>query len=282
MCLGTGTQKINKMKQEDFWPEDKVARAIKLLQDCCPPQGYYLAFSGGKDSCVIKHLAQVAGVKFDAHYSQTTIDPPELVRFIKQYHPEVGWNRPAMNMWTMVATAPKTPPTRRCRWCCAVYKEREGDKRVKVLGVRAAESPSRAKRWREVTTDQRNGMVVCPIVLWTDEELWAYIRGNNIPYCSLYDEGFKRLGCVGCPLAGPTGQDREFARWPSFERNWKRAIYANWEKWHNELSTKTGEPKYQSKFPTAEAFWRWWRYCEAPADPMYDGCQSMLLWTNTA
>ena len=48
----------------------RIERAVKLLRDNVPPEGYYLAFSGGKDSCVIKKLAGIAGVKYDAHYSR--------------------------------------------------------------------------------------------------------------------------------------------------------------------------------------------------------------------
>ena len=64
--------------------ENKVDVAINRLQTFEPPEGYYLAFSGGKDSQCIYHLAKMAGVKFDAHYSVTTVDPPELMKFVKE------------------------------------------------------------------------------------------------------------------------------------------------------------------------------------------------------
>ena len=58
---------------------DRVAEAIKRLQAFEPKgEAYYGAFSGGKDSQTIYHLAQMAGVKFDAQYSLTTVDPPRL------------------------------------------------------------------------------------------------------------------------------------------------------------------------------------------------------------
>ena len=75
--------------QLDIYGTDKVEKAIARLQTYEPPEGYYLCFSGGKDSCVIKALADMAGVKYDAHYAVSSVDPPELVRFIKDEHPDV-------------------------------------------------------------------------------------------------------------------------------------------------------------------------------------------------
>ena len=46
-------------------------------------KGYYLAFSGGKDSQALYHIAELAGVKFDAHMNLTSVDPPEVIRFVK-------------------------------------------------------------------------------------------------------------------------------------------------------------------------------------------------------
>ena len=130
--------------------------------------------------------------------------------------------------------------------------------------MRAAESKSRALRWQEVSKDKNGDKVICPIVYWSDAQLWKFIREYNIPYCTLYDEGFTRLGCVGCPLAGARKQDMEFARWPRYEANWKRAIYRNWENRKDKINGRTGEPVYQAKFKTAEDFWLWWRYGYVP------------------
>lgn len=57
---------------------DKVEESIRYLKAFEPHngEGYFLAFSGGKDSCVLKSLADKAGVKYDAHYYVTSVDPP--------------------------------------------------------------------------------------------------------------------------------------------------------------------------------------------------------------
>ena len=69
---------------------DKVEIAIKWLKAFEPQEGYYVAFSGGKDSQCVYHLCKMAGVKFDAHYNVTSVDPPELVRFIKKNYPKTA------------------------------------------------------------------------------------------------------------------------------------------------------------------------------------------------
>jgi phosphoadenosine phosphosulfate reductase len=268
---------LEKVSRMDL--DDRVARAIALLRDNEPDDGYYLAFSGGKDSCACKELARMAKVSFEAWYSNTTIDPPELVRFIKLQHPDVKWNNPKYgNMMHRVATRVGLPPTRVVRWCCEEYKEHGGAGRTKIFGVRALESRARLTRWKEISLDTNGDTAICPIVYWSDEQVWEFIKFYSLPYCSLYDEGFRRLGCVGCPLLNPESQRREFERWPNFERNWKRAIISNWEN-YKDKTRKDGKPYMHAKFATGEDFWKLWLHEKTP-DTIRGDCQPMLLWTN--
>lgn len=258
--------------------ESRILRAVELLKKHEPPSGYYLAFSGGKDSVAIKKLAQISGVRFQPVYNQTTIDPPELVRFIKEHHKDVLWDIPEHgNMLKRVVEKPALPPTRRVRWCCEEYKEHGGEGRIKIMGVRKSESPARKIRWKEVTVDHNKDTIVCPIVFWTDEHVWEFIKHYSLPYCSLYDEGWSRLGCVGCPLNNQS-RKKEFIRWPAFERNWKKAVVDNWSKW-KDVPTLKGEPRAQSKFKSGEEMWNWWMQ-ENTKDVFREDCQGMMVWTN--
>lgn len=135
--------------------KDKVQVSIERLQTFEPPEGYFLAFSGGKDSVVIKALADMAGVKYDAHYTVTSVDPPELVKFVKGFE-DVSFDRPLdkeghqITMWNLI---PKKsyPPTRIVRYCCAALKEQQSAGRMAITGVRWAESSNRRRNQGEVT-----------------------------------------------------------------------------------------------------------------------------------
>ena len=250
---------------------DKVDVAIKRLKTFEPPEGYYLAFSGGKDSQCIYHLAKMAGVKFDAHYSVTTVDPPELMKFIRYNYPDVIWERPTYNgkhtsMWALIPEH-TVPPTKRIRYCCDVLKEQHGQGRVVVTGVRWAESATRRNthgvvdmrtkskkiinesleknpaamlndRGSLIFNDdndltrktveqcyQKRRTTVNAIVDWDEDDVWDFLNNvAKVPHCKLYDEGFTRLGCIGCPLQGTKGMLRDFERWPRYKELYIRAF----------------------------------------------------------
>ena len=129
---------------------EKVSKSIKRLKAFEPSEGYYLAFSGGKDSVVVKALCDMAGVKYDATYRVTSADPPELVQFIKDAHPDVVREIPKdkdgkpVTMWNLIPRK-LMPPTRLRRYCCAELKETGGKGRLTVTGVRWDESVNRAQ-----------------------------------------------------------------------------------------------------------------------------------------
>lgn len=254
---------------------DKVQRAIDRLRAFEPPEGYYVAFSGGKDSQCIYHLCKQAGVKFDAHYNVTSVDPPELVRFIREQYPDVSRDIPhdkneqPITMWNLIVKN-GMPPTRFARYCCKELKEASGKGRLTVTGVRWAESVDRAKKQGVVkvldekvlnddNTETRRYVEQCyrthktlinPIVDWSTEDVWEYLNDvAKVPHCSLYDEGFERLGCIGCPLAGPKKQRKNFERWPKYYDNYLRAFARMVER---------QQPNKTRKYTDAQAVMDWW------------------------
>lgn len=252
---------------------DPIQRAIDLLRMYQPKDRlYYGCFSGGKDSVVIKEICEIGKIPVEWHYNVTTIDPPELTRFIKQYHSDVTWEIPKENFFSMAER--RGFPTRRARWCCEEFKESRTPKgATMIFGVRKKESPRRAKLWKEVTAHTKtHAYVISPIVDWSNEQVWRFIRSRNLPYCSLYDEGFKRLGCIGCPMS--SNIKYEFYRWPHFERRWRNLFKRIWE-------NRSGKLQRDGRIWVGERFWNsademfeWW--VSGDPYPKDDECQGIL------
>lgn len=276
--------------------KDKVEIAIDRLKAFEPEEGYYVAFSGGKDSQCIYHLCEMAGVKFDAHYNLTSVDPPELVYFIRKHYPNVKIEIPHDNdgnrvsMWNLIPRK-KFPPTRIVRYCCKSLKESGGKGRVVVTGVRWAESVNRmqnqglvniqttsekikekaleevadakiTQKGRLVLNDDNdearrmvencfrtNKVLVNPIIDWEDEEVWGFLNDVvKVPHCCLYDEGYKRIGCIGCPMKGGRGMKLDFERWPKFKALYLKAFQKMLDQ----------NPDNYGKFDNAQDVYDWW------------------------
>ena len=276
-----------------FGTVDKVQIAIDRLKAFEPADGYWLAFSGGKDSVVIKRLAQMAGVKFEAHYSVTSVDPPELVRFIKDVHPDVSFDIPrdkdgkAITMWNLI---PKTLmlPTRMARYCCRALKESNGNSRIVITGVRWAESSNRKanRNLINIQSGKKDGAIVynddndearrsveqCyrtkktlinPIIDWTDSDVWEFIKTRNVPYCVLYDRGYKRLGCIACPLAGGEQMEKELELNPKYKEAYLRAFARMIN-----ARTEKGKNVDNDKFMRPEQVMDWWLHGGSDSDEL--------------
>lgn len=229
---------------------DKVAIAIERFKGFEPPEGYYLAFSGGKDSIVIKALADMAGVKYDAHYSITTIDPPEVVQFIKKHHPDVIRDRPKKPFLQRMVE--KGFPQRQRRWCCAEYKENGGAGRMVVTGVRWAESSRRASRkMNEICYKDSTKRYLHVIIDWTDKDVWEFIKKYNIPYCELYDQEWKRVGCLFCPMAGKHRMT-ELIKYPKYTALFKKYFIKLYNKKKAEGKTSV------DRWKDGEDMFYWW------------------------
>lgn len=146
------------VKLQDILPQLSIALQKKLLYSIQLLQkaeklalsydatgGYFLAFSGGKDSQCLYHVAKLAGVKFVPHMNLTSVDPPEVIRFVKQQYPDVHFIKPKKSIY-QYAVEKQILPTQRVRWCCNEYKEHAGAGKVTLIGIRHAESSRRAKR----------------------------------------------------------------------------------------------------------------------------------------
>ena len=239
-------QRTGRLQPSLFSLEDMTAEAIDFLRQHEPQEGYFVGFSGGKDSIVTEALCRMAGVKYAAYYSATGIDAPEVVRFIRQHYPQVQWLRPKMSFWEGIRK--KSPPLRMMRWCCDVLKK-EPSKHIplsrRVMGIRAEESARRANRGR--ISEFSPNVQYKPIFHWQEWHVWAFIEEYALPYPCLYDEGFNRIGCVICPFLMSENMARveiHKARWPAYYRLFEKAVsdwFANYRTQPRENQQATPE-----------------------------------------
>ncbi len=242
---------------------EKEKKAIERLRAFEPDDGYYLCYSGGKDSDAIRILADLAGVKRENVHNLTTVDAPETVLYIKSLT-DVRIDYPHTTMWKLIEKK-MLPPTRLMRYCCEVLKERGGEGKVKITGVRWSESSRRAESTdlvkiigspkttqneaerldAEYRVSRQGGMLlstdsdksrrmvelcyrtrsttVNPIVDWSDRDVWDFLHHYGCNSNPLYACGFHRIGCIGCPMA-EKGRFVEFARYPKYYQNYIRAF----------------------------------------------------------
>ena len=210
---------LDLLTETERW-ERLVPLSLQRLRDNEPPEGYVLTYSGGKDSEALLAIVKESGVKFEAVYHLTTIDPPEVVRHVRD-HPEVTISKPKLSMIRLIRK--KGLPSVRRRWCCQALKEHKYPGRLVLSGIRWSESYKRRQRKMiEVAKNCKTQTWLHPIIDWRVEDVWGYLKARGVEVCSLYAEGWKRLGCVCCPL-GRKGRD-EAARWPKIAANMKRAF----------------------------------------------------------
>ena len=292
---------IESMITEDGIVErNKIKDSIDLLKEFEPmalaldPEGYYLTYSGGKDSDTNLEICLMSGVKFSVNYNITSVDPPEVVKHIKRtrevlkgmginlymHPPDVFTTGPfkglRKNMWRLIVHK-KMPPTRTKRYCCAAFKENGGRGKFCITGVRWAESVRRKKDRRalEIFTSKKENRklfndndddrrqfeycstkgkrVVNPIISWEDYEVWEFLKLRRTPYCKYYDEGWDRIGCIGCPIGGTKGQEEDFERFPYIKILYIKAFDDMLEYMRSEGNKIRG-------WKTGDDVFEWWLY----------------------
>lgn len=194
------------------------------------------------------------------------------------YHRQPDGSR--MTMWNLI---PKKlmPPTRLVRYCCSVLKEGGTRNRMIATGVRWAESSYRKTResFEAIGHTKRNAIrvsdekmllsdnderrmlfercelkaetVVNPVIDWTDRDIWEFINQEHLNVNKLYQCGYERVGCIGCPMAGRHKREKEFADFPVYKTAYIKAF-------ERMLEMRTGRGLETKKWKSAEEVFIWW------------------------
>lgn len=249
-------------------------------------------YSGGKDSDSLLRVFELSGVPFEVHYSLTTVDPPPVVKHIRDtFHRLEGVgvachidkhiqpDGSRLTMWNLIPQK-LMPPTRLVRYCCAKLKETGNKNRFIATGVRWAESTKRSSRSayevlghtlkdsigvtdeKMLLTDNEDTRrlfencqmkaktVVNPIIDWSDEQLWDFLRDEGVEVCEMYSCGYERLGCIGCPLARKAHRERELEDFPTYARSYTRAF--------DEMLKVRKERGKETQWTSGEEVMEWW------------------------
>jgi phosphoadenosine phosphosulfate reductase len=195
---------------------------VKCVQKMINKFGDKIAvlWSGGRCSTVVLHMAIKIKPNIKVIFNDTRVEFPETYRFISSLEKEWNLNlirtKPLKTFWECVeeygfpmfraaagsshGEGPK---------CCGFLKDkptaialREHNIHACFLGTRAAESRVRmfvfAKRGQCYFLKGKQRWNICPIAIWTTQDLWDYETRHNIPHCKAYDKGQSRLGCWPC------------------------------------------------------------------------------------
>lgn len=102
--------------------------------------------------------------------------------------------------------------------CCGIRKMEPLKRalaplKVWITGLRASQSVTRTDMPVIEYDDNFKVIKINPLILWNEEDVWNYIKTNNVPYNKLHDQGFPSIGCAPCTRPVKAGEDVRSGRW---------------------------------------------------------------------
>ena len=236
---------------------------LKAFEPKDDNMGYYLCYSGWEDSDCIRILANLAGVKHEIHNNHTTVDAPETVRYIRSIPGiHIDYPEKSMWKLIVEKHMPPTRLARYCcaelkekggkghlavtgvRWAESRNRKENADV-VKILGKPKQVQSAADDFSAEYRISKKGGLVmnddndesrrlvehcyrttqtmVNPIVDWSDKDVWEFLHHYGCESNPLYQCGFKRIGCIGCPMASKE-RYAQFARYPKYKELYIKAF----------------------------------------------------------
>lgn len=265
--------------------QQKVDRAVKLIQQAGHNAIPEVAYSGGKDSDVILELARMSGIEFRAIYRNTTIDPPGTIAHVKANGVEIL--KPKQTFFQLIEQ--NGFPNRFMRFCCRYLKEYKVLDRC-IMGVRKAESIRRAASYNEPTECRFYGSkkehveAFYPILDWSDQDVVDFITARDIKLHPLYyrEDGTidpkRRLGCMCCPLVFYKKRIEQFKQHPNMVKAYIRAGQKYRDTHPNAMSIKTHPTVYQQF--VRDVFFERQRKFEEFEDSMFSNIDYKIFLSN--
>ncbi len=183
---------------------------------------------GAEDVVLVDALQRIpGGKKVDIFYLDTDLHFPETYetrdRLEERYGIRFKRVTPALTLDEQQASYGPALWRQDPNRCCYLRKVQPLEKTLSeydawMTGIRREQSPTRRKA-QIVEVDQRFRLTkVNPLVHWTSEDVWAYIRERDVPYNPLHDERYPSIGCAPCTRPVHEGEDLRSGRWSGFQK----------------------------------------------------------------
>lgn len=201
---------------EDASPETVIAWAIQTFPNIT------FACSFGAEDVVLVDMIQKISPSTDIFYLDTDFHFKETYETRDRMTDKYGM--------TFVRVQPKLTPEEQAAehgeamWksdpngCCAIRKVEPLTRILSqydawITGIRRDQAPTRANA-KKVEYDTKFGLVKFnPLASWSTEDVWDYIRENDVIYNPLHDQNFPSIGCEHCTKAVMPGEDPRAGRW---------------------------------------------------------------------
>lgn len=191
-----------------------VGKARSVIRKALKRWQCGVAFSGGKDSMVLLDIVRQEMEGLPVLFTDTSVQFEETYSFIEDVEERWGLDlHTAKREWDEDLWAEDKAA------CCYRLKVepfndlvQDLDLEAVFVGIRRDEHPARAKAQyfdhlgaaTHISRIAWDHWRVHPLLDWTEEDIWAYIRENDLPYHPLYDSGYRSLGCEPCTMPSDT------------------------------------------------------------------------------
>lgn len=213
---------------EDYRPADETKGALEVIQWAYDQYGSEVVYacSFGAEGIVlidliskVKRDAEVVFLDTGLHFQETY----ELIEKVKRNYPElqITLKEPELSVEEQAEKHGPALWKRQPDQCCYIRKIKPLEEALSgatawLSGLRREQSPSRSKTNFVNKDDRFQSIKVCPLIHWTWDDVWHYIRLNHLDYNELHDQNYPSVGCIPC-TSRATADDRS-GRWKGFNK----------------------------------------------------------------
>lgn len=225
MCLMERITYESWSEYDDFLIDNSSKGALDVLKWAYTVYGDELIYacSFGVEGIVMIDLitqvnpkAQIVFLDTGLHFKETYT----LIDEVKERYPQlrIKMKKPALTVEEQAEKYGDKLWERQPNRCCYMRKviplrEELGHATAWLSGLRREQSPERSKTNFINKDDNFESVKICPLIHWTWENIWDYVKEHQLPYNKLHDQGYPSIGCSPCTLPGDITTGSREGRW---------------------------------------------------------------------